>query len=83
MRPLLIAAGLTGLATAAAWLEMLMHAPSALGPICGHASAAVLHCPGCYAAAALALASAALLARAAAGDMMPIPARTRPPQRRG
>ena len=53
---LLIAAGF-------AWLYLTMHlrlAASALGPICGHVGLFVLHCPACFAAAAMIAAGVAI-----------------------
>ena len=62
---LFASAGLAGLVGAAAWFQALMSGASRLGPICGHPAAAALHCPSCYGAAAIALASTGLLAIAA------------------
>ena len=45
------------------WIDQLMRPrwmAAMLGPICGHAGALALHCPACYAAAALIVAGVGL-----------------------
>jgi len=70
---LFAASGLIGLAGATAWLQALMRGAAGLGAICGHVSAAALHCPSCYAAAALAVVSAGMLGLAAEAALAPTP----------
>lgn len=62
------AAGVLLIVSGSAWLYMTMHlrlAASALGPICGHSGPFVLHCPACYAAAAMIAAGFAIAVGAA------------------
>ena len=57
--------GLAAIGAGLAWYAALMRpiwASAALGPICGHGTLLIAHCPACY--AALALAAAGVVAAA-------------------
>jgi hypothetical protein len=73
-----LAAAFVMAASGAAWLDLLMQprwSVSALGPICGHGALFALHCPSCYAAAALIAAGAGLAVSAMARAQAAAPAR--------